>query len=73
VLVTHDVLGLFQEFKPKFVRRYAELHLLMVKACQEYGDDVRTGNFPAVEHTFSIDKKILQQLVEELDKITTQN
>ncbi len=67
VLVTHDVLGLFQNFKPKFVRRYAELHPLMVKACQEYSEDVRTGNFPAVEHTFSIDEKILQQLIEELE------
>ncbi|GAB1469859.1 3-methyl-2-oxobutanoate hydroxymethyltransferase [Chloroflexota bacterium] len=54
VLVTHDLLGLFDRFTPKFVRKYAELHETMNKAFTEYIDDVETKNFPAVEHTIEM-------------------
>jgi 3-methyl-2-oxobutanoate hydroxymethyltransferase len=46
VLVFHDVLGLYDALKPKFVRRYAELGEEMVKALTAYLDDVRAGKFP---------------------------
>jgi 3-methyl-2-oxobutanoate hydroxymethyltransferase len=54
VLVTHDLLGLFERFTPKFVKKYANLHAAMNKAFAEYIDDVETKRFPAVEHTVEI-------------------
>ncbi len=51
VLVTHDLLGLFDRFTPKFVKKYADLHAEMNRAFAEYIDDVETKRFPAQEHT----------------------
>lgn len=51
VLVTHDLLGLFDRFTPKFVKKYASLHETMLKAFAEYRSDVERRRFPAVEHT----------------------
>jgi 3-methyl-2-oxobutanoate hydroxymethyltransferase len=51
VLVTHDLLGLFERFTPKFVKQYANLHETMNKAFVEYINDVESKRFPAVEHT----------------------
>ncbi len=51
VLVTHDLLGLFERFTPKFVKKYANFHSEMSKAFTEYIDDVETKRFPAQEHT----------------------
>ncbi len=51
VLVTHDLLGLFDRFTPKFVKRYANFHADMTRAFAEYMDDVETRRFPASEHT----------------------
>ena len=51
VLVTHDLLGLFDRFTPKFVRKYANLHETMNKAFTDYIDDVESKRFPAAEHT----------------------
>jgi 3-methyl-2-oxobutanoate hydroxymethyltransferase len=51
VLVTHDLLGLFERFTPKFVKKYANFHETMQKAFSEYIDDVETKRFPAAEHT----------------------
>ncbi|MCK6582787.1 MAG: 3-methyl-2-oxobutanoate hydroxymethyltransferase [Anaerolineales bacterium] len=50
VLVTHDLLGLFDRFTPKFVKKYAGLHETMNKAFAEYIDEVETKRFPAEEH-----------------------
>ncbi len=51
VLVTHDVLGLFDRFTPKFVKQYANFHKEMQKAFADYIEDVETKRFPAQEHT----------------------
>jgi 3-methyl-2-oxobutanoate hydroxymethyltransferase len=51
VLVTHDLLGLFDRFTPKFVKKYANLHAEMSKAFTAYVDDVKNKSFPAVEHS----------------------
>jgi 3-methyl-2-oxobutanoate hydroxymethyltransferase len=46
VLVSYDALGLFDEFTPSFVKRYAELGKEIVRSAREYVDDVRSGRFP---------------------------
>jgi 3-methyl-2-oxobutanoate hydroxymethyltransferase len=51
VLVTHDLLGLFERFTPKFVKKYANLHEVMHKAFTDFIDDIETKKFPSVEHT----------------------
>lgn len=52
ILVTEDVVGLFSDFTPKFVKRYAELGVALDKAAAAYADDVRTRRFPGPEHCF---------------------
>ena len=47
ILVTHDMLGLYTRFRPRFVRRYAELAQSMSEAFERYAQDVRTGDFPS--------------------------
>ncbi len=52
ILVTQDLLGLYEQFKPKFVRRYAELGQTVREACQHYAEDVRNCAFPAIDESF---------------------
>jgi 3-methyl-2-oxobutanoate hydroxymethyltransferase len=47
ILVSHDMLGLYTKFRPRFVRRYAELGSIMKEAFGRYAQDVRGGDFPA--------------------------
>ena len=53
VLVVDDMLGMFTDFRPKFVKRYAELGLAAADAIAAFADDVRTRRFPGPEHGFS--------------------
>ena len=46
ILVTHDMLGLFEDFRPRFVRRYAKLSEEIERACRQYIADVKAGTFP---------------------------
>ena len=57
ILVTEDMLGLFADFTPKFVRKYAKLGDAIELAVKEYAEDVRTGTFPGLEHCFGVEKK----------------
>jgi 3-methyl-2-oxobutanoate hydroxymethyltransferase len=66
VLVTHDLLGLFDRFTPRFVKKYANFHQEMQKAFTEYIDDVETKRFPAQEHTVEMDDKEWEDLLSEL-------
>jgi 3-methyl-2-oxobutanoate hydroxymethyltransferase len=52
VLVWQDMLGLNNGKAPRFVKRYADLHTVMLDATRAYVDDVKGGAFPAAEHTF---------------------
>jgi 3-methyl-2-oxobutanoate hydroxymethyltransferase len=52
VLVSHDLLGLFEGFRPRFVRRYAELAAAVRGAAARYVDDVAQGRFPSEQESF---------------------
>ena len=66
VLVFHDVVGLYEKIKPKFVKRYLELSQEIVKAVEAYKSEITSGKFPAKEHCFSIDKSELERLKREI-------
>jgi 3-methyl-2-oxobutanoate hydroxymethyltransferase len=57
ILVIDDMLGLFTEFTPKFVKRYRRLGDEIRAAAREYAGEVRQGRFPAVEHTYSAPRR----------------
>ncbi len=52
ILVTHDMLGLFEKFRPKFVRIYAELGMQIREAFARYVEDVKTGDFPSKSESY---------------------
>ena len=52
VLVVHDMLGLTHEFKPRFLRRYADLHEVMTTAVKNYISDVKDRNFPTERESY---------------------
>jgi len=54
VLVFHDLLGLFDRFTPKFVKKYGQFGTEMVHALETYRDEVKARTFPGIEHSFSI-------------------
>jgi 3-methyl-2-oxobutanoate hydroxymethyltransferase len=56
VLVTEDLAGLFSDFTPKFVKRYADLGAELGRAAAAYAEDVRARRFPAAEHCFGAPK-----------------
>jgi 3-methyl-2-oxobutanoate hydroxymethyltransferase len=55
ILVVDDVIGLFTNFRPKFVKRYAETAQTIEAAVKDYAADVRSRQFPGPEHTFNVD------------------
>ena len=56
ILVTHDMVGLFADFTPKFVKRYADLGAGLQDAAAAYAAEVRARTFPGLEHCFGGDK-----------------
>ena len=66
VLVTHDLLGLFDRFTPKFVKKYANLYSEMQRAFNEYITDVKSGCFPAQEHAVEMADDEWDSLLKEL-------
>ena len=62
VLVLHDVLGLYGDFKPKFAKRYAELGPLILGALRQFDAEVRDGTFPDAEHSFVMKETELASL-----------
>ena len=57
VLVTEDLVGMFNTFRPKFVKRYAELNDEMAKAVEKFAHDVRQRRFPDAEHCFGAEPR----------------
>lgn len=62
ILVYQDMLGLFSDFTPKFVKKYANVGEMMTQAFRDYIADVQEGSFPAPEHTFAISEDIIKKL-----------
>lgn len=62
VLVYQDMLGMFTDFKPKFVKHYANVGEIMTEAFKAYDAEVKAGVFPAQEHTYKIDDSIIEKL-----------
>jgi 3-methyl-2-oxobutanoate hydroxymethyltransferase len=62
VLVIHDLLGLYRQMRPKFVKMYASMGDDVVKAAKDYIDEVRQGAFPEAQHSFPIDEELLAKL-----------
>ena len=61
VLVLHDMLGIYEDIRPRFVKRYAELSKEIFDAVSRYNHDIKAGTFPEESNTFHMDAK-------ELDK-----
>lgn len=61
ILVLNDLLGLNQEFTPKFVKRYAELGDAVQNAVQNYLDEVQSSVFPGAEHAYDLKRKPLRE------------
>ena len=61
VLVLHDMLGIYQDIRPRFVKRYAELSKVIFDAVSSYNHDIKTGMFPEEANTLHMDAKELDE------------
>lgn len=68
VLVTNDLLGLFDDFLPKFVKRYANVKQVVTEAFTAYHQEVKTGHFPGPEHAFRLDEAESQRWEQQLHR-----
>ncbi len=66
VLVTHDLLGLFDRFTPRFVKKYADLHGEIARALTAFRGEVEAGDFPAPEHTVKMADEEWEAFLEEI-------
>ncbi len=62
VLVYQDMLGMFSDFTPKFVKRYANIGEMMTQAFRKYDEEVKSTAFPSEEHTYKIDDEVIEKL-----------
>ena len=62
VLVTHDMIGLFDKFVPRFVKQYAQIRTIILEAMQSYRKEVQEVSFPGAEHSFKMPEETLAQL-----------
>jgi 3-methyl-2-oxobutanoate hydroxymethyltransferase len=69
VLVWHDLLGLYEGHAPRFVKQYAELAPVIQSAIADYAAEVRSGSFPAEQHTYSIPEEELALFEEALGEV----
>ena len=68
VLVTHDMIGLFDKFVPKFVKQYTNIRKVILEALSEYRDEVIEVKFPAPEHSFKMPEEALEALKKMIEK-----
>ena len=62
VLVYQDMLGMFSDYVPKFVKQFASVGEVMKKAFSDYKEEVAKGEFPSGEHTYAIDDEVIEKL-----------
>jgi 3-methyl-2-oxobutanoate hydroxymethyltransferase len=65
-LVTHDMLGLFKELSPRFLKVYADLQQVTVSALTQFRNEVESGQFPAAQHSYSLDDRELDKLLNQI-------
>ena len=65
ILVYQDMLGMFSDMRPKFVKVFADTGNVMKTAFTKYIEEVKNGVFPAPEHTFKIDDQVIEELNKE--------
>ena len=68
VLVLHDLVGMFDGFRPKFAKRYAELGTAMGEALRAFRADVQSGAFPTREHSYAMAEEEWKTLLADLDR-----
>ncbi|NDB90062.1 MAG: 3-methyl-2-oxobutanoate hydroxymethyltransferase [Thaumarchaeota archaeon] len=66
VLVVHDLLGMYDKLKPKFVKQYLSLSDQITKAVSSYKSEIESGKFPAKENWFTMEKTELDKLMKEI-------
>ena len=62
ILVYADMLGMFSDFTPKFVKRFAETGQLITDAFKAYIEEVKAGTYPEAKHTYAIDDDVIEKL-----------
>lgn len=62
VLVYQDMLGMFTDYKPKFVKQYANVGAIIKDAVRTYMNEIQEGSFPAEEHSYKIDDEVIEKL-----------
>jgi 3-methyl-2-oxobutanoate hydroxymethyltransferase len=68
VLVTHDMIGLFDKFVPKFVKQYTNIRKIILEALSEYKQEVLDVEFPAPDHSFKMPEEALEELKKLIEK-----
>ena len=64
ILVYADMLAMFSDYKPKFVKQFANVREIMVQAFKDYDAEVKAGTYPAPEHGYAIDEEVLKNISE---------
>ena len=65
VLVYQDMLAMYSDFTPKFVKKFGNIGESMTASFKKYCEEVKSGKFPATEHTFKIDDEVMKAITEE--------
>ena len=63
LVILHDLIGMFFEFKSKFVKRYCEAGQLIGNALNDYVEEVRTGIFPSEENFYSLNEGEIEKML----------
>jgi 3-methyl-2-oxobutanoate hydroxymethyltransferase len=68
ILLCHDLLGVFTDFKPKFTKRFANLTEVAVKGIAQYIGEVKAGTFPDDDHSYGVDEKEYEKFVAMVER-----
>ena len=66
VLVLHDLLGIFEDKKPKFVKVYADLAPIIKQAISSFIDEIKTKKFPDLHHAYALPKEVWEEILKEI-------